>query len=148
MKYSGIYAGICGGFIFAFQVLFGSELYAACQLTLPPGTQNLKGDYGMIIQLFIFMVVVGPICEELLFRGVIFRGLNNSLTFWPALFISSMMFGVYHNYAVPGKVLAGIIGLFLAYIYNFRITLWSCVICHIMLNSVGFVLLVIGVYFA
>jgi membrane protease YdiL (CAAX protease family) len=51
--------------------------------------------HGVLV-LAVLAVVVAPLVEELLFRGVVLRGLMLRLGFWPAATTSSALFGVFH----------------------------------------------------
>ncbi len=52
----------------------------------------VPGDFYV----FLTMVIVAPVFEELLFRGIIFRGLKeNYPSFW-AFTISALFFGLLH----------------------------------------------------
>lgn len=44
----------------------------------------------------VLAVVVAPVVEELLFRGVVLRGLMLRTGFWPAAVTSSALFGLFH----------------------------------------------------
>lgn len=49
--------------------------------------------------LLLFVVLataVAPVLEELLFRGLVLRGLMLRIGFWPAATVSSLFFGVFH----------------------------------------------------
>ena len=41
-------------------------------------------------------ILVATITEEFLFRGMILSGLSKIYSFWPAIFLSSLLFGVIH----------------------------------------------------
>lgn len=57
-------------------------------------------------------VVVAPILEETVFRGIILRGLMRRMAFWPAALLSSALFGSLHVMGVAH--LAGIPALLVA----------------------------------
>jgi membrane protease YdiL (CAAX protease family) len=44
----------------------------------------------------VLAAVIAPVLEELLFRGLVLRGLMLRLGFWPAALVSSVCFGVFH----------------------------------------------------
>lgn len=44
----------------------------------------------------VLAVTVAPVLEELLFRGVVLRGLMMRIGFWPAALLSSLVFGLLH----------------------------------------------------
>ena len=52
--------------------------------------------WGSVVVLAVLAVVVAPVVEELLFRGVVLRGLMLRLGFWPAATTSSLLFGALH----------------------------------------------------
>lgn len=58
-----------------------------------------------------------PLAEELLFRGLCFQRMRERLTFLPAAFLSSLLFGVYHGNVMQG-VYAGILGLGMCWVYE------------------------------
>lgn len=49
------------------------------------------------IILGIFVVLVQPIAEELIFRGMVFPALRAAQNVWGALLISSMLYGLFHQ---------------------------------------------------
>ena len=67
--------------------------------------------------------IVGPIAEELVFRGMIFGKLRRAFSFWPAAIISGIMFGVFHMNIMQG-VYASVLGVLLAYVYEKTDYLW------------------------
>lgn len=51
---------------------------------------------GVLLVLAVLTVTVAPVVEELLFRGVVLRGLMVRLPFWPAAGLSSAAFAALH----------------------------------------------------
>ena len=51
---------------------------------------------GVLLVLAVLTVTVAPVVEELLFRGVVLRGLMLRLPFWAAAVLSSLAFAVLH----------------------------------------------------
>lgn len=92
---------------------------------------SLDGGYPLIT--FLMVVIVGPIAEELLFRGVIYGRLRSSFTVLQAAVISAAIFGIYHKNIVQG-VYAALFGILLAYIFEKTQTIWGCALMHIMFN--------------
>ena len=69
-----------------------------------------------LIALAVAAVLVAPVLEELLFRGVVLRGLMLHVGFWPAALVSSACFGAFHATgtgieAVPVVVATAVFGL-------------------------------------
>lgn len=64
-----------------------------------------SNDPAMLALLFISVVILAPIWEELLFRGLLFRFLYSKTGFWVAALISGFLFSILH------AILTGIGGL-------------------------------------
>ena len=62
---------------------------------LPGGTSWDSSPVGLILT-FISICILTPIVEELLFRGYILDALNRLHGKWPAIIISSIIFGMVH----------------------------------------------------
>lgn len=58
---------------------------------------KLEGEPAeTIIAAGVLLVLVGPLVEEVLFRGVIFRALRSRFGFWLAALIASVLFALIH----------------------------------------------------
>lgn len=72
----------------------------------PDNTEFLLDESGLgLVALAVVVVVAAPITEEVLFRGVMLRGLMRRLGFWPAAVISSVLFGLLHSQALDADSL-------------------------------------------
>ncbi len=77
--------------------------------------------------------VIGPVSEELVFRGIIQTGLVRRHGFWLGALITNLFFGVYHFDLVQG-FFAFILGIYLSLVtYRTRSILYA-VICHMVVN--------------
>jgi hypothetical protein len=76
----------------AFIVLFGEP---STVTELPGGTSWNSSSLALILT-FISICILTPISEELLFRGYILDSLNRLHGKWPAIIISSLLFGLVH----------------------------------------------------
>ena len=57
----------------------------------------LRGEpLASLLAYAVLATVVAPVLEELLFRGLVLRGLMLRLGFWPAALVSSTCFGLFH----------------------------------------------------
>jgi membrane protease YdiL (CAAX protease family) len=73
---------------------------------------NLTGGDGSVVSivvLFVVAVVLAPVAEELMFRGLLLRSFMHRMPFWPAALLSTLLFGAFHMYEVG--TLAGAITL-------------------------------------
>lgn len=86
--------------------------------------------------LLLGVVLVGPICEEIIFRGIILEGLLNKYDTQKAIIFSALIFGGIH--LIPIQVInAFFIGLVLAWIYVKTRSLWTVIIIHILHNGIA-----------
>jgi membrane protease YdiL (CAAX protease family) len=86
---------------------------------------------------FMSVVIIGPIAEELLFRGMIFRVLRKGFSLYIAAFVSSLFFSVYHMNIVQG-IYAFFIGFLLCVLYEKTQTFWYTAVVHIIFNGSSF----------
>lgn len=94
---------------------------------------------GSIIFEFIAMVIIAPLLEEILFRGIIFARLREYMSVKVAIVISALIFGIIHGNVVQG-IYAFIIGICLAYIYERYNTLLAAVLFHMAANLMSVIM--------
>jgi uncharacterized protein len=85
------------------------------------------------------LVVLAPLGEELLFRGLLLRALVRRVRFWPAALISSVAFAAAHADAYllwPRAIALVLTGLALAWLYRWR-GYWAAVVAHASVNAVA-----------
>jgi len=99
--------------------------------------RELLSGSGTVVGAFLVVVLIGPVMEELLFRGVILHGFLANYPRRTAIVTSAALFGLYHLnpwQAVP----AFVVGLLFA---SWRVTtgsLWPGIAGHVLGNSVPF----------
>jgi membrane protease YdiL (CAAX protease family) len=77
----------------------------------------LREEPMWALLLFVLLATaIAPVLEELLFRGIVLRGLMLRLGFWPAAIVSSVCFGLFHAPGLGGDavlivVATGVFGL-------------------------------------
>lgn len=84
----------------------------------------------------LYAIVIGPICEELIYRGVILSYAEKEMPFFLANFFQALLFGIYHMNVIQG-VYAFVIGLFLGYICHKTKSIFPTMLLHICFNSWG-----------
>jgi membrane protease YdiL (CAAX protease family) len=92
----------------------------------------------------ISLVVLAPLGEELLFRGLLLRALVRRLRFWPAAIITSLLFASAHpdSYILWPRAIALVLtGLVLAWLYRWR-GYWASVTAHATVNTVASIALI------
>ena len=89
---------------------------------------------GQPVGLMILVVgIIGPICEELMFRVIVFHRLKDWVKPQAAIVISALLFGIYHGNVVQ-FFYATCMGVMLAIIYDKTGTLWISIVAHIAAN--------------
>ena len=88
---------------------------------------------------FLSVVLVGPILEELVFRGAIVSYLLAHSTRVSALLFSSFLFGMIH-FSLDQIILASIAGIFLGYAYMKSKNIIVPIFFHVLNNGIYFFL--------
>jgi membrane protease YdiL (CAAX protease family) len=97
---------------------------------------------AVVIALGLAVLIGAPVVEEVFFRGFLFGGLRQHMTFWAAGLISGGLFSLAH--ADPGLVLPYTgIGVIFAFLYERTGTLFTPIGVHFIFNGVSFALLVL-----
>ena len=94
----------------------------------------------VLLVLSVLTVTVAPVVEEVLFRGVVLRGLMLRMPFWPAALLSSAGFGLLHVQSLSAgsvfTVLAiGTLGLGLCLLARRTGRLGPCIGVHSLYNA-------------
>lgn len=91
---------------------------------------------------FITVCILAPIIEEILFRGILLRGLlQNGISPVFAIFLSSFLFGLAH--LNPWQFLgAGLLGAVFGFVYYRTQSLWICMFLHALNNTISFIMMV------
>ena len=111
-------------------------------ITYLPGYEGMMESYKAMFEdidpmdLVLTVAIIGPICEEIIFRGVILEGMLKKYDTTKAILFSSLIFSVIH--LQPLQVIATFfIGLILGWIYVKTQSLWVCIGIHIVNNLVA-----------
>lgn len=90
-------------------------------------------SFGMQV---LYTVLLAPIVEELIFRGLVFKVVRKWLPFWVATSVSALLFGLYHGNLVQ-FVYASVCGVLFAYLCETCKTLFAPVLSHMVMNLVS-----------
>jgi membrane protease YdiL (CAAX protease family) len=78
-----------------------------------------------------------PFFEEALFRGVLFTWLDSRLGLWPAVLLSSALFGLAHlRTGLATAAATGAVGVVLALAFHSSGSLWAPILIHAINNGV------------
>lgn len=86
-----------------------------------------------LVMMFFAVVIIGPIAEEILFRGILFSRWSRIYSPAKAAFYSSILFGVLHANAIG----LFFVGWMLCMIYMYTKSLWIPIVIHILNNLVA-----------
>jgi membrane protease YdiL (CAAX protease family) len=85
--------------------------------------------------------IIGPISEELYFRGLLHRWFMGWTKPWQRTLISSFLFGLGHFDSFPVAVSAFVLGALNAVVYERNKTLWIPILIHMLTNMASIVIL-------
>jgi len=126
----------------ALLLIFSISYIVGQIMTLLPGYKAMLEMYKAMfagvnpIGLFIGAALIGPICEEIIFRGVILEGLAKKYSPTKAIVFGALIFGIIH--LQPLQVInAFFLGLALGWIYLRTQSLWVCIIAHVLYNAIA-----------
>lgn len=92
------------------------------------------GDLSLI--LVIYSVIIAPISEELIFRGVTMSYAARIMPFWLANILQAFLFGVFHGNVVQGAY-AFVVGLFCGYVCHRGGSIYLAMLFHFLFNLWG-----------
>jgi membrane protease YdiL (CAAX protease family) len=120
----------------AASALLGDKIMSEQQST---GFSSASNGLELIL-IFLALVVVAPLFEEMMMRGFLFSKLRQYLPLWPAAIIVSLLFAVAH-----GQVNVGIMTFILS-MFNCRMrektgSIWAGVFLHMAQNFLAFSIL-------
>lgn len=99
-------------------------------------TQDNEAMFGIPFYVRILAyVVVAPLSEEILFRGIIFRKTKEFIPLWGAILISALAFALYHGNLQQG-LYAFVCGVILAWVYHVSDSFWMPVLFHASANLI------------
>lgn len=103
--------------------------------------KEIGGNAGTVSVLAVCALtcVVAPICEEILFRGFIYRSLSNWRGPWPAAILTGVLFGLVHGLSAPAVDLVplAVLGVALCLLYERTGSLYPCIAVHMFNNAIA-----------
>jgi membrane protease YdiL (CAAX protease family) len=97
---------------------------------LPKTPRELNWFYGVSF--------AAGVCEEILYRGFLIWYFANWIGSVPALFVSSLAFGIAHSYQGAANIpRTALIGLWMGIIYLVSNSLWLPMLAHFVYDVIG-----------
>jgi len=111
----------------------------------PKSLSDLRGKLGDLEHMvprnsreqraFNWLSITAGICEEIMYRGLLLAILAAAIGIWPAVFVSSAVFGLGHIYQGSlGVVKTAAVGLALALLTVFSGSLFMAIIVHVIMD--------------
>ena len=128
----------CGTLIvtYSLTIVHNSILYALKWHTQAESLMRFLDAQGSAMGLVIGGVVIGPLLEEIVFRGFFFQGLRQAHGSVKAILLSSAVFAVAH--LDPAALIPTfLLGCALAFVFDRSKSLWPGTILHVLVNAVG-----------
>jgi membrane protease YdiL (CAAX protease family) len=79
-------------------------------------------------------VILAPLAEEFLFRGITLKKAQKIMPFMAANILQAVLFGVYHMNLVQG-VYAFVLGMILGYTAEYFHSIWAAILLHACVNG-------------
>lgn len=126
--------------LWAFVMIFAVGVVLEPLLRLLPAIDLNVGRGAWTI---LMLVVMAPVFEELLCRGVVLGSLRARYGVVVAWLVSALFFGVLH--VQPAQVVnAAAVGLVLGFVYLATESMWAVMILHALNNGVAYLMLMAG----
>lgn len=93
-------------------------------------------DNSLTFGLFLYSVMLGPISEELIFRGVTMRQAKKCIPFWAANLLQAFLFGAFHMNMIQG-IYAFFLGMILGYVCEKSGNIYNAILLHMLFNFWG-----------
>jgi membrane protease YdiL (CAAX protease family) len=146
----GAYAVVAGVVYFAILIVVTALASASFNINVDQkqdiGFTAVAGHFDLILTFF-SLVILPPIVEETLFRGVLYGGLRTKLRFIWAALITSVLFAVPHllqggdSLLWVGAIDTFVLSLVLCYLRERTRSLWAGMVLHMLKNGLAFLFL-------
>ena len=102
-----------------------------------------KNFYNNLFFNFFLIIIVAPIIEEIVFRGLFYKTLKNFIPFVQASIISSLIFAIIHENILSLTILF-LLSLYLTCIYERTNSILYPILTHSIFNFLNLLLIYIG----
>lgn len=95
-----------------------------------------------LILAFVFLAILTPLVEEILFRGFIYAQLRRQWSLWPSILLTSLLFGIAHGQWNVG-IVTFVMSIVMCLCREATKSIYPAILIHIFKNALAFVLLFI-----
>jgi len=132
--------------IAAGSVVWISDLASIVIYFVPMSEQDMdmfKRVFTGGVTSFLLICIIAPLIEEMLFRGIILRGLLNDYPPMLAVALSALLFALYHLniYQFPVALIVGGVS---GWLYVMTRSLWPSVMLHSFYNTISYTLFLLS----
>ncbi len=144
VKAGGMGFWICAGLVAAgsFALIWSTKSSRQLSQSEREKQRASFGDLGHFIPQddrdlasFYRISITAGIVEETVFRGFVLWYLSFFMPLWPAVFVSSLAFGLGHSYqGFGGMIRTGLVGVAFGALFIFSGSIWLPIVAHILLD--------------
>lgn len=127
----GFFTGVIGLLMGSFPRFFESYVQTIGSLV-----------HGNMFVVVLYTVLIAPMAEELVFRGVILHKAGRVLPFIGANLLQAAFFGIYHQNIVQG-IYAAVLGFLFGLVCRKFNTLYASILLHVLVNASAFLVMLI-----
>ncbi|MBX4259534.1 CPBP family intramembrane metalloprotease [Clostridium estertheticum] len=122
--------------IIGFRLAYDNSLiYLVDKIPMPNFINQAFGEMSISpIIMILSVAVIAPIYEEVIFRGILLKGMANKMNPNLALIISALIFALVHM-NIPQGINAFLLGLIIGAIYLSSNSIYLCIFAHFINNS-------------
>lgn len=96
--------------------------------------------FSFLLAYSLFGATIGPVCEELFFRGFVYNALRQRLGIVVAMILQAALFALMHPFEMGQRIVVFGIGVALGSVYEWRKTLLTPMLMHCFFNGIAFVI--------
>lgn len=132
-------AVLAGGFY-----LINTVLSFGLCMVFPESARHVSDSFAQIMDgsmpVHLFVIALTPaVCEEMLFRGVIFQSMRAKYRITAAMGLVAVLFGIYHM-SIVKFIPTGLLGLVLCYVAYSTGSIFPAMLMHFLNNAVSVVI--------
>lgn len=137
LKPSTIAPIVIGGMAFNIFISYAMSMIPFPESWIQSYQANSNELLGAVsVSMWISVVIMAPLVEELTFRGFMYTRLKQGMAKWIAILLTSLVFGIVHGTMI-WAIYTFVFSLCLLFIFERTNSLWGCILYHMAFNFVG-----------